>query len=178
MGSPPREWGQRRSMSCPCSGWRFTPTRVGTASGRWRPPATRTVHPHASGDSPHHFPRVFHRLGSPPREWGQRGHRWHRDPDRRFTPTRVGTAPFTSTWKPRTPVHPHASGDSRLFQTHGPPARVHPHASGDSIDILGEGDGDEGSPPREWGQRLPAVAERFARRFTPTRVGTALPGLR
>ena len=112
VGSPPRAWGRRQRDARDCSASRFTPTCVGTATGRCSLTAHRAVHPHVRGDG-HTHPRQPRRgTGSPPRAWGRRktsrrnlaGHgspprAWKRHPgsvraDRRqrFTPTCVGTA--------------------------------------------------------------------------------------
>ena len=73
----------------------------------------------------------------------------------RFTPTRVGTA---QTRRRRPELH-----------------QVHPHASGDSLKRALRSFGEQGSPPREWGQLCPPGASVDVARFTPTRVGTAPP---
>ena len=91
--------------------------------------------------------------GSPPREWGQLEHAVDGPALGRFTPTRVGTAAATVGALGLGMVHPHASGDSTCQR------------SSKKLPI--------GSPPREWGQRLPEIGEDSQRGFTPTRVGTA-----
>ena len=98
QGSPPREWGQPSLGAEVVFGYRFTPTRVGTATAaNFANGEPTRVHPHASGDSsaawsgPRHMVGV---AGSPPREWGQLREFLQRVAVARlrFTPTRVGTA--------------------------------------------------------------------------------------
>ena len=87
-GSPPREWGQPDEPAHGVPDDRFTPTRVGTAK-RWEPLwASSRVHPHASGDSANHRPRI-----------GTTVH-----------PHASGDSSLT--WQRSIGVHPHASGDS------------------------------------------------------------------
>ncbi len=91
-GSPPRAWGQRKHTDNRLFVRRFTPTCVGTTSGR-RPPPIRprftptcvgttaistaparmpSVHPHVRGDNLSIFIGIAIGSGSPPRAWGQR----------------------------------------------------------------------------------------------------------
>ena len=153
LGSPPREWGQRLPAAPERPAGRFTPTRVGTALRRGQAGPPAAVHPHASGDSGINPPNIRVVNGSPPREWGQQERHPHRPVRRRFTPTRVGTAPCSGTTLTSRRVHPHASGDSR-----GRALSVAPQV---------------GSPPREWGQLFPPPFQPTLVGFTPTRVGTA-----
>jgi len=90
--------------------------------------------------------------GSPPRAWGQCIDRAHREPNPRFTPTRVGTIPSVQDLKLLNPVHPHARGDNS------------PSACGSRTC--------SGSPPRAWGQLDGSRRGQPSVRFTPTRVGT------
>src|SRR5208282_1967880 len=96
-GSPPRAWGTLGVNDVPEVYPRFTPTRVGNkllASPRSR---QASVHPHARGE---HF-RANHTIGpscgSPPRAWGTRHDLDTDTTEVRFTPTRVGNTPKTST---------------------------------------------------------------------------------
>ena len=112
QGSPPREWGQPHPSRWPAATQRFTPTRVGTATKNEAAIRMVGVHPHASGDSKPSQWGEFRKVGSPPREWGQPGTPAGSSLCRRFTPTRVGTAPPRPAAAATTAVHPHASGDS------------------------------------------------------------------
>ena len=53
---------------------------------------------------------------------------------------------------------------------------VHPHGRGDNILNAATAIFNPGSPPRAWGQCDEALSVVLARRFTPTGVGTMLPG--
>src|SRR2546421_468830 len=75
-----------------------------------------------------------------------------RIPQRRFTPTPVGTMWPSALWELWLPVHPHARGDD---------------AVGASDDELAYG-----SPPRPWGRWGTREDARRSPRFTPTPVGT------
>ena len=70
-GSPPRVWGQHVELNPEMSVPRFTPTRVGTTSRRWRQFPCQAVHPHACGDNSRSFKLAGAATGSPPRVWGQ-----------------------------------------------------------------------------------------------------------
>src|SRR5690606_34269634 len=73
--------------------------------------------------------------------------------DRRFTPTRVGTASRRGCWLGCVSVHPHARGDGGWG--------------------TGRSRSPGGSPPRAWGRRVRHRRVWRLGRFTPTRVGTA-----
>jgi len=91
IGSPPRVWGQ---LSRKCVGLhfdRFTPTCVGTTANSGRPHAASTVHPHVCGDNAPAGTATTASQGSPPRVWGQLDKHKPTPPERRFTPTCVGT---------------------------------------------------------------------------------------
>ena len=154
-GSPPREWGQPRRLTAGIITDGFTPTRVGTAPRQVQKRTRATVHPHASGDSGISFSPSNSIRGSPPREWGQPRRLTAGIITDGFTPTRMGTASRATSTPAIGAVHPHASGDSCQF---APKCLECP-----------------GSPPREWGQRIPRADRVGPHRFTPTRVGTA-PG--
>ena len=151
-GSPPRVWGQLLLTSNLTLNQRFTPTRVGTTTWGSRDRTRFTVHPHACGDNAANPIPNPTEAGSPPRVWGQPGHRTAGGGNPRFTPTRVGTT----------------YGAKAVVVT---PA-VHPHACGDNAADLPELALNRGSPPRVWGQRPTITISGGAPRFTPTRVGT------
>ena len=90
-GSPPRAWGQSSSGAVTTLALRFTPTGVGTISGRCARSRRVPVHPHGRGDNRNSDRYYDLSDGSPPRAWGQSAPRskyavWYR-----FTPTGVGT---------------------------------------------------------------------------------------
>ena len=93
-GSPPRAWGQPTRSPPAATSNRFTPTRVGTTTTFGASPCSQAVHPHARGDNLRLWRRVRREAGSPPRAWGQRRTSPRHQPQRRFTPTRVGTTGF------------------------------------------------------------------------------------
>jgi len=111
---------------------RFTPTRVGTSAAPRSARSCRSVHPHARGDKISDDDRAWMTSGSPPRAWGQALAGRVYNPQRRFTPTRVGT---------RRPASSRRAGRS-----------VHPHARGDKLGDSGGSYQTGGSPPRAWGQ--------------------------
>src|SRR5690606_9458711 len=94
VGSPPHAWGQQSCEGRLSAKRRFTPTRVGTAPGYPHRSAAPTVHPHTRGDSDSRYADQDRVLGSPPHAWGQPPRHPHPAPNVRFTPTRVGTAPW------------------------------------------------------------------------------------
>ena len=156
-GSPPRAWGPPDKQRAAASPTRFTPTCVGTSSGRLPPLGNLTVHPHVRGDLYQGFRLLLCQFGSPPRAWGPR---WTKRPItrlRRFTPTCVGTS--IKSWL------------SWLL-----PA-VHPHVRGDLAFSLIHCSRKSGSPPRAWGPPRGMAAGRATMRFTPTCVGTSSYGL-
>ena len=133
-GSPPRAWGQCAS-SPPLS-----PIRAGSPPRAWGQCAfapTDRVRP----------------VGSPPRAWGQCRRAGRHEPQRRFTPTGVGTMPVRA--------------------RRSAPRSVHPHGRGDNARSGGVSPRHNGSPPRAWGQCsfISSVTTRVSR-FTPTGVGT------
>ena len=74
----------------------------------------------------------------------------------RFTPTCVGTASSSTCNTRLSTVHPHVRGDG----------------GGESTESAFAA----GSPPRAWGRLLEQCRRHVRGRFTPTCVGTALPG--
>ena len=152
-GSPPRAWGRRSHTGSTHTIRRFTPTCVGTASGRRPRRAAATVHPHVRGDGPRAHRRRQPHGGSPPRAWGRRAGGRAAGRRRRFTPTCVGTATRRPIRACCPPVHPHVRGDG------APPSNI-----GSAI---------TGSPPRAWGRRAVGIGCIGKHRFTPTCVGTA-----
>src|SRR5207237_1140261 len=111
LGSPPHAWGTRGQHRGQGERRRFTPTRVGnsTVAGTYR--AGLLVHPHTRGELLGLGRRGLFPLGSPPHAWGTRTENaWH-SCRLRFTPTRVGNSPLSSSAKSRLPVHPHTRGE-------------------------------------------------------------------
>ena len=157
-GSPPRVWGQHRLQPGQIPPRRFTPTRVGTTQSVDAPPHLSSVHPHACGDNGERGCQRAPPHGSPPRVWGQLATQAGEVLHARFTPTRVGTTPWSCRRARAPSVHPHACGDN-----------------GVAYDPI---DSPSGSPPRVWGQ-LHGLGDRLtAARFTPTRVGTTMERFR
>ena len=154
-GSPPRVWGQRSGPERGAIAQRFTPTRVGTTGHLAVRGAQTAVHPHACGDNDRIPIQRDEDGGSPPRVWGQLAGCGDCMTDLRFTPTRVGTTAPDAPGRNPVSVHPHACGDNSCR----PCWRTTP----------------TGSPPRVWGQLVPAMLEDNPYRFTPTRVGTTSP---
>ena len=110
-GSPPCAWGRRRLATRLSSGWRFTPTRVGTTGPARALSVLLPVHPHARGDDRMGHGATLGDAGSPPRAWGRRISSSSMTRCRRFTPTRVGTTVSRHRRWRRGTVHPHARGD-------------------------------------------------------------------
>ena len=134
---------------------RSIPTRVGKAAAGHRHRWTAPVHPHPRGESAFGDRWLFPSLGSPPPAWGKpHGRRWRRVVDR-FTPTRVGKA-----------AQP---------QPTALPRRVHPHPRGESYILPVSVSQRNGSPPPAWGKPWIVDQVDTEDRFTPTRVGKALP---
>ena len=131
-GSPPRAWGQLRTLVRCSAIRRFTPTGVGTMTVTRTPTPTETVHPHGRGDNESEPEPKQAKNGSPPRAWGQYTYFAGAYPGDRFTPTGVGTILYVSANQMVRPVHPHGRGDN-----------LHPVRSGIRHN---------GSPPRAWGQ--------------------------
>ncbi len=154
-GSPPRVWGMRTGTARAGGGDRFTPTRVGNAKSPEPLDKRHAVHPHACGECFDARGVAGQLLGSPPRVWGMH----HGGSDRllfdRFTPTRVGNAIEASR---------RAVAES-----------VHPHACGECEALPGFVEVPDGSPPRVWGMRRAVRIVGVFQRFTPTRVGNAIP---
>jgi len=175
LGSPPRAWGQPHPHSQKTGPHRFTPTGVGTTSGRTTRPVPRS--------------------GSPPRAWGQPVIVRLSPTESRFTPTGVGTTNRATSSGSLSPVHPHGRGDNSPHLHHSIDAPrftptgvgttkdtlqhwitspVHPHGRGDNGGTISANGGTAGSPPRAWGQRVPVGDCDAAARFTPTGVGTTM----
>jgi hypothetical protein len=70
LGSSPREWGTLSRAQSRRRSRRFIPTRVGNTSIGCHPQASRSVHPHASGEHSVRIVSHFQFSGSSPREWG------------------------------------------------------------------------------------------------------------
>ncbi len=138
-----------------CGLRRFTPTRVGNAFAANMFTDVNPVHPHACGECPIPAASNVFPFGSPPRVWGMHTAAPMSLLSRRFTPTRVGNA---------TPLPPTNSLSS-----------VHPHACGECTTPSALKCEVGGSPPRVWGMHRGQHRIRRGRRFTPTRVGNALP---
>jgi len=155
-GSPPRAWGPRHNVGQLLVSVRFTPTRVGTTRGGTRASPRREVHPHARGDQQFVGAWPVGGHGSPPRAWGPPGGSLQTGAPSRFTPTRVGT--------------------TAGLRMRGSSGSVHPHARGDHASQQGVAIWIAGSPPRAWGPPGLAGCPDHIGRFTPTRVGTTLPG--
>jgi len=151
-GSPPRAWGQQVRRPLRKRQTRFTPTGVGTTTASGGASGWCPVHPHGRGDNARQRPAPAGRCGSPPRAWGQQLHLQLSPLKLRFTPTGVGTTELQF-------------ADPLLRS-------VHPHGRGDNSRISSSMAACPGSPPRAWGQRPPAPGRWWARRFTPTGVGT------
>ena len=175
--------------------YRFTPTRVGTTRQLSRVSRQRvSVHPHARGDCYVYYAGRCAAIAVHPHARGDCIDRWRCQFRRcRFTPTRVGTTMRLRSvsasrcgsppraWGRRASsvcdsllgsVHPHARGDDDAGDSLLSTCRsVHPHARGDITECAVSNGAGNGSPPRAWGHRRRRSA-RWARRFTPTRVGT------
>ena len=131
-GSPPHAWGQCVVVVGGGSHARFTPTCVGTMRLNPRFPPTYTVHPHMRGDNASASIFLRSAAGSPPHAWGQFRRGSGQPPDRRFTPTCVGTMLCVPVCMCIFAVHPHMRGDNVYAKC------VHFNAAG--------------SPPHAWGQ--------------------------
>ena len=90
-GSPPRVWGQFPLRVEFLRDDRFTPTCVGTIHANLSSYILLSVHPHVCGDNEIFTGDQQLITGSPPRVWGQCGHRQTDFLESRFTPTCVGT---------------------------------------------------------------------------------------
>ena len=172
-GSPPRAWGRRGPGPWGCTGCRFTPTCVGTATLNVpiipRPP----VHPHVRGDGLTSRLTVSRGAGSPPRAWGRLHAQVLRDAGSRFTPTCVGTA-RTRRWCAGTSrFTPTCVGTAGRPARPAAPAPVHPHVRGDGSAVACFILAMTGSPPRAWGRHHWPSHKQSRCRFTPTCVGTA-----
>ncbi len=151
-GSPPRAWGQYRSVRVGNIFSRFTPTCVGTITAHRSWNTGTSVHPHVRGDNGDGGHQDHDTGGSPPRAWGQCKYTSVLFLFARFTPTCVGT------------IRPGMFISS--------PPTVHPHVRGDNSKYLPAMALAVGSPPRAWGQWKSGQGGSFWRRFTPTCVGT------
>ena len=114
--------------------------------------ARRPVHPHGRGDNDAESWSSHETTGSPPRAWGQSRTGVDAHNAARFTPTGVGTMLTSGTAGWTRSVHPHGRGDN--WRVWSPPV------------------GQNGSPPRAWGQSRDDSGKPIVRRFTPTGVGT------
>ena len=131
-GSPPRAWGQCLGASLGARSARFTPTGVGTILNVAVAPYVLAVHPHGRGDNHIRGSLGRSQTGSPPRAWGQCARNYGDAAAARFTPTGVGTI----------------AADADLL----PSKTVHPHGRGDNAREVVVAEGEDGSPPRAWGQ--------------------------
>ena len=152
IGSPPRVWGRHELRVRQRHRPRFTPTCVGTTSGRPRRAPRPSVHPHVCGDDRLKAGRLAYGPGSPPRVWGRLVTVAIRRGQARFTPTCVGTTHRAGSAALRRAVHPHVCGDDGVTYRVANPRR--------------------GSPPRVWGRRPGHWRDQGPQRFTPTCVGT------
>ena len=155
-GSPPRAWGLEGFQRFNQGGQRFTPTGVGTGFTARVSPGLFPVHPHGRGDWPEAKVSGFSLSGSPPRAWGLVKSALNAGSSKRFTPTGVGTGARSRSLNFFGPVHPHGRGDW-LYNNPGKPKLT-------------------GSPPRAWGLGSGGPEAISCLRFTPTGVGTGLPG--
>jgi len=127
VGSPPRVWGKRRGR-LPCRvRRRFTPTRVGKASGDRHLGLADSVHPHACGESIRGGSVSPLRFGSPPRVWGKLRLLVAGGVVFRFTPTRVGKAFAGSANEVRRRFTPTRVGKAIAVASKLVTAAVHPH---------------------------------------------------
>ena len=152
-GSPPRVWGQDRSLSSSFASSRITPTRMGTSTVNKVSSRQRRDHPHAYGDKCSSTTGNRSAKGSPPRVWGQEFYLFVCGYNDRITPTRMGTRPKTSSSSIQPQDHPHAYGDKSLKSCR--------------LSLV------TGSPPRVWGQALSSLQIITYVRITPTRMGTS-----
>ncbi len=115
VGTPPRMWGQHRSVK-EASSARNTPTYVGTTGVGRGSGASFEEHPHVCGDNLKLCRGCNMPFGTPPRMWGQRlaAKRHHRTG--RNTPTYVGTTIAHRLSCTSVQEHPHVCGDNRGFQ--------------------------------------------------------------
>ena len=90
-GSPPRAWGRYPQDRLRQILLRFTPTCVGTMTGKRSRGAGIPVHPHVRGDDPTVKSSTTTGVGSPPRAWGRSMITPVVSGAVRFTPTCVGT---------------------------------------------------------------------------------------
>ena len=133
IGSPPRAWGTRNTLSLNTTVLRFTPTCVGNSITFQRFLSPFPVHPHVRGELDQVSIRVLFEYGSPPRAWGTRSGPRRSPRSVRFTPTCVG--------------------NSNGMLRRPPLDSVHPHVRGELASILVTSFAPVGSPPRAWGTR-------------------------
>ena len=187
-------WGKLTTDASSLLAGRFIPTHVGKAGAGPRDRPHRAVHPHACGESVRLEDMSLPDPGSSPRMWGKFLVDGLLDLPRRFIPTHVGKATYTTSAVYSPPVHPHACGESvrvsiraclsrRFIPTHvgkacsigwrpiRPP--VHPHACGESVARKLREDQKVGSSPRMWGKRVQINSVGMDHRFIPTHVGKA-----
>ena len=130
---------------------------MGTIATATATTTSLTVHPHGRGDNHPWAITKTYIHGSPPRAWGQCRRAGRHEPQRRFTPTGVGTIKSLPVSSYHPPVHPHGRGDNPAGRRIDPPLC--------------------GSPPRAWGQCPSPRTRRRTHRFTPTGVGTIRAGV-
>ncbi len=172
LGSPPRSWGAGPGCRKSSGDGRFTPTLVGSRSGRWWWWTPPTVHPHARGEQENHKVGSGLSGGSPPRSWGAVQNREKIASTLRFTPTLVGSrngnilnedVPAGSpprSWgavPPRRPSTPPRRFTPTLVGSRTKALQiirrwpVHPHARGEQDQSAANHQAMAGSPPRSWG---------------------------
>ncbi len=110
-GSPPRAWGRLAGSYPTRRRMRITPTGVGTAPYDQPAIPTDPDHPHGRGDGVDRAHRPDHKGGSPPRAWGRLYGLHAVGFNRRITPTGVGTALGSRTYRRSLSDHPHGRGD-------------------------------------------------------------------
>ena len=131
-GSSPREWGKPLPLIFRLNRLRVIPTRVGKALRGDQRIYHIPGHPHASGESYLRTWPFTTAVGSSPREWGKLDGSGRSVLEMRVIPTRVGKAFIASPSASSTSGHPHASGESSVFDC-------------DKFSLAG-------SSPREWGK--------------------------
>ena len=156
-GSPPRAWGQQSYGPNLCP--------------------DHQDHPHVRGDNFLICQRVGVHKGSPPRAWGQPMGPVAGRGAGRITPTCVGTTHWHPPGYPAVKDHPHVRGDNHYCVRNGAGIhRITPTCVGTTISLPICKNLAIGSPPRAWGQHIPAHLQKLGDRITPTCVGTTGEG--
>ncbi len=123
----------------------------GTRLAHPLPTIEHLVHPHACGEHCGHQRGGYTPCGSSPRMWGTRLRLLVNRLPHRFIPTHVGNTKCPNIFLCLNAVHPHACGEHNVC------IRGVSHQNGSS--------------PRMWGTRKPAILRLLNRRFIPTHVG-------